>query len=147
MLAYTIASSVDMNNGKNYVEGCLNAAECRSIFEMILTTMNQNQHYDMMDVDNQYESIICGRNQYGMQLVITNYGKCLSTRICSEGTYKGQPASAPFLLQSSVKVKHYNRYFLNDMTQKYPVHSVKPAAVPVFFTCLNGKEVKAKLYH
>jgi hypothetical protein len=26
----------------------LNAAECRSIFEMIFTSMNQKQHYDMM---------------------------------------------------------------------------------------------------
>ncbi|MDD3401026.1 MAG: AAA family ATPase [Eubacteriales bacterium] len=61
MLAYINASSVGMNDGMDYVEGCLNAAECRSIFEMIFTSMNQKQHYDMMMcTDNQNEGIVRG---------------------------------------------------------------------------------------
>lgn len=48
MLAYINASSVGMNDGMDYVEECLNAAECRSIFEMIFHAMKQKQHYDMM---------------------------------------------------------------------------------------------------
>lgn len=48
MLAYINASSIGMNDGIDYVEECLDAAECRSIFEMIFTVMNQKQHYDMM---------------------------------------------------------------------------------------------------
>ena len=48
MLAYISASSVGMNDGMDYVEECLDAAECRSIFEMIFDAMNQKQHYDMM---------------------------------------------------------------------------------------------------
>lgn len=48
MLAYINASSVGMNDGMDYVEECLNAAECRSIFEMIFDAMKQKQHYDMM---------------------------------------------------------------------------------------------------
>ena len=54
MLAYINASSIGMNDGMDYVEECLNAAECRSIFEMIFDAMNQKQHYDMMiGADNQ----------------------------------------------------------------------------------------------
>ncbi len=54
MLAYINASSIGMNDGMDYVEECLNASECRSIFEMIFTAMNQKQHYDMMmDTDTQ----------------------------------------------------------------------------------------------
>ena len=54
MLAYINASSIGMNDGMDYVEECLNAAECRNIFEMIFTSMNQKQHYDMMmGSDNQ----------------------------------------------------------------------------------------------
>lgn len=50
MLAYINASSI----GMDYVEECLNASECRNIFEMIFTSMNQKQHYDMMmGADNQ----------------------------------------------------------------------------------------------
>jgi len=30
------------------VEDCLNADECRNIFEMIFEAMDQKQHYDMM---------------------------------------------------------------------------------------------------
>ena len=48
MLAYINASSIGMNDGMDYVEKCLDAAECRSIFEMIFFAMNQKQHYDMM---------------------------------------------------------------------------------------------------
>lgn len=48
MLAYINASSIGMNDGMDYVEKCLNAAECRSIFEMIFDAMSQKQHYDMM---------------------------------------------------------------------------------------------------
>lgn len=48
MLAYINASSIGMNDGMDYVEECLNAAECRSIFEMIFDAMSQKQHYDMM---------------------------------------------------------------------------------------------------
>ncbi len=54
MLAYINASSIGMNDGMDYVEECLNAAECRNIFEMIFAAMNQKQHYDMMMfTDNQ----------------------------------------------------------------------------------------------
>lgn len=48
MLAYINASSIGMSDGMDYVEECLNAAECRNIFEMIFESMNQKQHYDMM---------------------------------------------------------------------------------------------------
>lgn len=48
MLAYINASSIGMNDGMDYVEECLNATECRNIFEMIFESMNQKQHYDMM---------------------------------------------------------------------------------------------------
>ena len=48
MLAYINASSVGMNDGMDYVEECLNATECRSIFKMIFDAMKQKQHYDMM---------------------------------------------------------------------------------------------------
>lgn len=48
MLAYINASSIGMNDGMDYVEECINAAECRNIFEMIFESMNQKQHYDMM---------------------------------------------------------------------------------------------------
>ena len=48
MLAYINASSIGMNEGIDYVEECLDATECRNIFEMIFESMNQKQHYDMM---------------------------------------------------------------------------------------------------
>lgn len=48
MLAYINASSIGMNDGMDYVEECLDAAECRNIFEMIFDAMDQKQHYDMM---------------------------------------------------------------------------------------------------
>lgn len=48
MLAYINASSIGMSDGMDYVEDCLNADECRSIFEMIFEAMDQKQHYDMM---------------------------------------------------------------------------------------------------
>lgn len=48
MLAYINASSIGMSDGMDYVEDCLNAEECRRIFEMIFELMNQKQHYDMM---------------------------------------------------------------------------------------------------
>ena len=48
MLAYLNASSVGMSDGMDYVDECLNAAECRNVFEMIFESMNQKQHYDMM---------------------------------------------------------------------------------------------------
>lgn len=48
MLAYINASSIGMNDGMDFIEECLNAAECRNIFEMIFAAMNQKQHYDMM---------------------------------------------------------------------------------------------------
>ena len=48
MLAYLNASSVCMSDGMDYVDECLNAAECRNVFEMIFESMNQKQHYDMM---------------------------------------------------------------------------------------------------
>lgn len=66
MLAYINASSVGMNDGMDYVEECLNAAECRSIFEMIFDAMSQKQHYDMMmGANNQEQAIIRGGEQYG----------------------------------------------------------------------------------
>lgn len=48
MLAYINASSIGMSDGMDYVEDCLNADECRNIFEMIFDAMDQRQHYDMM---------------------------------------------------------------------------------------------------
>lgn len=48
MLAYINASSIGMSDGMDFVEDCLNADECRRIFEMIFELMNQKQHYDMM---------------------------------------------------------------------------------------------------
>ncbi|MCI6434390.1 MAG: AAA family ATPase [Clostridiales bacterium] len=48
MLAYINASSIGMSDGMDFVEDCLNADECRSIFEMIFDAMEQKQHYDMM---------------------------------------------------------------------------------------------------
>ena len=48
MLAYINASSIGMSDGMDYVEDCLNAEECRNIFEMIFEAMDQKQHYDMM---------------------------------------------------------------------------------------------------
>lgn len=48
MLAYINASSIGMNDGMDFVEECLNAEECRNIFEMIFEAMDQKQHYDMM---------------------------------------------------------------------------------------------------
>lgn len=37
-----------MSDGMDFVEDCLDADECRSIFEMIFDAMKQKQHYDMM---------------------------------------------------------------------------------------------------
>lgn len=48
MLAYINASSIGMSDGMDFVEDCLNADECRRIFEMIFELMNQKQHYAMM---------------------------------------------------------------------------------------------------
>ena len=48
MLAYINTSSIGMSDGMDYVEDCLNAEECRNIFEMIFEAMDQKQHYDMM---------------------------------------------------------------------------------------------------
>lgn len=48
MLAYINANSIGMSDGMDFVEDCLNADECRRIFEMIFVLMNQKQHYDMM---------------------------------------------------------------------------------------------------
>lgn len=48
MLAYINASSIGMSDGMDFVEDCLNADECRKIFEMIFELMDQKQHYDMM---------------------------------------------------------------------------------------------------
>lgn len=48
MLAYINASAIGMSDGKDFVEDCLNADECRNIFEMIFDAMEQKQHYDMM---------------------------------------------------------------------------------------------------
>ena len=48
MLSYINASSIGMSDGMDFVEDCLNADECRRIFEMIFDAMEQKQHYDMM---------------------------------------------------------------------------------------------------
>lgn len=48
MLSYIKANSFGVNDGMDYVEDCINATECRNIFEMIFESMNQKQHYDMM---------------------------------------------------------------------------------------------------
>lgn len=48
MLSYISASSIGMSDGKDFVEDCINAEECRRVFEMIFDSMGQKQHYDMM---------------------------------------------------------------------------------------------------
>lgn len=48
MLSYINANSIGMNDGRDFVEECLDADECRNIFEMIFDAMKQKQHYDMM---------------------------------------------------------------------------------------------------
>lgn len=48
MLSYIHANAIGMNDGKDYVEDCVNADECRKTFEMIFEAMEQKQHYDMM---------------------------------------------------------------------------------------------------
>ena len=48
MLSYISASSIGMSDGKDFVEDCINAEECRRVFEMIFDAMEQKQHYDMM---------------------------------------------------------------------------------------------------
>lgn len=48
MLSYINTSSTGMYDGIDYVDGCLNTAECKAVFEMIFESMEQKQHYDMM---------------------------------------------------------------------------------------------------
>lgn len=48
MLSYINANAIGMNDGRDYVEDCVNADECRKTFEMIFEAMKQKQHYDMM---------------------------------------------------------------------------------------------------
>lgn len=48
MLSYISAASTGINDGMNYVDGCMEAEECRRTFEMIFELMNQGQHYKMM---------------------------------------------------------------------------------------------------
>lgn len=48
MLSYINASSFGMNDGFEFVSDCLDAGECRNVFEMIFEAMRQKQHYDMM---------------------------------------------------------------------------------------------------
>ena len=48
MLAYINASSIGMSDGMDFVEGCLDADECRSIFVLLFDAMKPKQHYDMM---------------------------------------------------------------------------------------------------
>ena len=48
MLSYINASSIGMNEGMDFVEECLDAKECRNVFEMIFDAMEQKQHFDMM---------------------------------------------------------------------------------------------------
>lgn len=48
MLSYINANSFGMNDGFEFVSDCLDASECRNVFEMIFEAMRQKQHYDMM---------------------------------------------------------------------------------------------------
>lgn len=48
MLSYISASSIGINDGMNYVDDCIDAAQCKETFKMIFTLMNQEQHYNMM---------------------------------------------------------------------------------------------------
>lgn len=48
MLSYINASSIGMNEGMDFVEECLDAEECRNVFEMIFDAMEQKQHFNMM---------------------------------------------------------------------------------------------------
>ncbi|CDX03465.1 Conserved domain protein = CCUG 46377 [Desulfitobacterium hafniense] len=48
MLSYISAAATGINDGMNYVDGCMEAEECRRTFEMIFELMNQGQHYKMM---------------------------------------------------------------------------------------------------
>lgn len=48
MLAYIKANSNGMNDGFDYVEGAMEADDCKSIFKMIFECMQQGQHYEMM---------------------------------------------------------------------------------------------------
>jgi wobble nucleotide-excising tRNase len=48
MLSYISANSMGMNDGMNYVDNCIDMVQSRETFEMIFTSMNQEQHYKMM---------------------------------------------------------------------------------------------------
>lgn len=48
MLSYMTANSSSINDGINYVDGCIDVKKCRDTFEMIFRHMEQEQHYDMM---------------------------------------------------------------------------------------------------
>ena len=48
MLSYISAASTGINDGMNYVDGCMEVEECRRTFKMIFELMNQEQHYKMM---------------------------------------------------------------------------------------------------
>lgn len=48
MLSYISANSSTLNDGMNYIDGCIDVQQCRHTFQMIFDVMGQSQHYDMM---------------------------------------------------------------------------------------------------
>lgn len=48
MLSYICASSIGINDSINYVDNQIDVDQCREIFKMIFTLMNQEQHYNLM---------------------------------------------------------------------------------------------------
>ena len=48
MLSYMTANASVINDGLNYVDGCVDVKKCRDTFQMIFRYMEQEQHYNMM---------------------------------------------------------------------------------------------------
>ena len=48
MLSYMTANASVINDGLNYVDGCIDVKKCRDTFQMIFRYMEQEQHYNMM---------------------------------------------------------------------------------------------------
>lgn len=52
MLSYICANSVGINDGINFVDGCVDVEQTRETFRLVFGLMGQKQHYDMM-MENQ----------------------------------------------------------------------------------------------
>lgn len=48
MLSYIVANVSGVNDGMNYVDGCVDIEMCRDTFRMIFKYMEQEQHFNMM---------------------------------------------------------------------------------------------------